>query len=201
VTAVRMAANMLALNPRPQPVQLAILNVLKASYVYPILQGYLDSEQAQFLFHKSRIRKVYPEQHAMSQAVKSRFPYHQDAHGVNPEVESLACWIPLEACGRDAPAIEVALKRMTELLPMKNDPTSVFKDFELVEAEVARAIEGVPTLAADYAMGDLQLIPSSTLYRSTTSEAMFRPSLAAELRFVSPAAAQAFPDEGQQVLV
>lgn len=200
-TTLRMAANLLCLNPRPEPARLTAVSLIRRSYVYPILKAYLGGGRALFLFNNSRVRKVYPEAHVLSQNVKSLFPYHQDGIPVGNSTETILCWLPLDACGRAAPGLEIALKRLKNLIALANEADSPFRDFEIAAADVEQALEETPRWQPEYEPGDLQLIPCTTLHRSTAHVAMYRPSVAAELRFAPERAADQFDAEQSKILI
>ena len=200
-TALRMAANLLCLNPRPEPARLTAVSLIRRSYVYPILKAYLGGEKALFLFQNSRVRRVYPETHVLSKHVKSLFPYHQDGIPVGNSTETILCWLPLDACGRTAPGLEIALKRLKRLIPLAQEDSSPFRDFEIAAADVEAALEETPRWQPEYEPGDLQLIPCTTLHRSTSHVAMYRPSVAAELRFAPDRIADQFEAEQSKILV
>jgi len=201
VTTLRMAASVLCLNARSRPVRLPLLDLLQKSYVHPILQSFLANERAMFLYHFSRVRKVYPEDHTLGKLVKSCFPYHQDGIPIGNYKQAMLCWIPLVPCGKDAPGLEVALKPMDELIPLANRKNSDFKDFEISDASVDKALGDAPRWQPDYELGDLQLIPSTTLHRTTPLDGMTQTSIAAELRFATPDDSKAFPREQRRILV
>lgn len=200
-TTGRMAANLLCLNPRLKPISLQILSLMKNSYVHKILQSRFDNEQAQFLFQSSRVRKVYPPTHLLNNAIKSCFPYHQDGIPVGNSTASIAAWIPMTDCGKTAPGLEVAMAPQSDLIPLKNDPESIFRDFEIPEDAIEAAIGTAERWRPEFEFGDLQLIPATTLYASTSEEGMDRASIGVELRFASPDDAASFPREQQPILV
>ena len=199
-TTKRMGANILCLNARPRPPQFAILSLLRDSYLYPVVRDWLRSETPMFLFHNSRVRKVYPDYHPLSQHVRSCFPYHQDGNPVGRLLETLTCWVPLGPSGNVAPGLEIALKPMDHLLPLLDDPQSDYRDFELAEDLVESEIAEAPRWRPEMQLGDVQLIPAGSLYRTHADGTMSETGIGAELRFAASEMADRFPLEKRQII-
>ena len=194
-TTSRMGASVFAMNLRLKPPQFPFLHLLRESYLYPAVGTWLKSEKPMFLFHNSRVRRVYPPYHLMAEHVKSAFPYHQDGSPVGGMLETLTCWMPLGDAGGSAPGIEIALKPMDRLLPLLDDPASPYRDFELAEDLVESEAADAPRWRPQMELGDVMLIPAGTLYRTQVDDSMLHTGNLAELRFAASENAERFPME------
>ena len=94
----------------------------------------------------------------------------------------VTCWIPLDACGRDAPGLELVARRLLRLFtPLELTPESVLESREVDLARTSRTPSMEP--------GDALLFASDVLHRTHATRSMSKDRTSVELR-VFPAASK-----------
>ena len=87
----------------------------------------------------------------------------------------LTCWIPLQACGVDAPGLEFVRRPLDNLLHYS----------ELDDAELRRRFEPEEFWAPALELGDGLVFLNGTLHRTYESPAMSRDRLSVEYRLLT----------------
>ena len=130
------------------------------------------------------IRRQYAPHHAPPQ--HAAHSWHQDgalcfdfvAHAgkplpANALLDMITCWIPLTACGENAPGLELVQPRIARM----------FAPAELTEPKLRAAFPPDAFERPVMAAGDALLLAGSTLHRTHVSPAMTLARTSIELRF------------------
>ncbi len=115
-----------------------------------------------------------------------QIPFHQDAEflGGRP---ALNFWIPLDACGRNAPGLELWLVPQKRVwFELNLDPLTPLyqqRDISAIQAQASREQFWQPEMAP----GDLLVFDSFLFHRTWLTESMFEPRYSLEIRLTHPA--------------
>jgi hypothetical protein len=123
--------------------------------------------------HQSYLRYVSP-------TVPGAVPYHQDVNAFGRFLVNV--WTPLVPCGRDAPGLEVVVRRIDALVDaMPVD--SRFDEVEISEQLVRRIYGDAAIVTPEMVPGDVLILLGTTIHRTHMRAGMTEGRLSAELRF------------------
>jgi hypothetical protein len=111
-------------------------------------------------------------------------PFHQDQTILRRRL--LNVWIPLSACGRDAPGLELVLDSWRELFPVSPPPGAKFA-VELAridEQALAGGFEERARWRPSFEAGDAMLFAGATAHRTHATPDMTHDRMSVELRLV-----------------
>jgi hypothetical protein len=126
------------------------------------------------------VRHYFPE----AGHYKHTSPFHQDLAGVDPRAR-VTSWIPLEACGRSAPGLEIVDARVHDLIAVDSEGPD--HGFGVSPARVLQRFDSAPMIHPEYAPGDVALFLNTTLHRTHVTAQMTAARLRLECRYLPQA--------------
>lgn len=151
-------------------------HVLASTRVSNLARAYLGKEPR--CDSRSYVRRLVPGADIQS------VPFHQDQTVLRAPL--LNIWVPLVACGRTAPGLEVVVTGNRRLLDASGDPADTIPvervrlDEDAVLASYGARSLWHPALKP----GDALAFTGTTIHRSYVTPAMTEPRMSVELRFV-----------------
>lgn len=119
--------------------------------------------------------------------------WHQDGAFLGEGIKSLNVWLSLSHCGRDAPGMDVVLKRINHIVPVGTGGADF--DWSVSEEVVEEVADGTVTRPI-FGPGDALLFDHLCLHRTGTDPGMTETRYAIETWFFAPSA---YPDPHQQL--
>ncbi len=150
------------------------------SPLVPCLESALGGEP--FVpFQYCLVRRVFATQ------VREATPFHQDISPIGPDVP-ISCWVPLNACGADAPGLKLVAHAMSDRMTPSTRSDSHHPGAEIDEDDVLREF-GRYLWHPELGPGDVVVFNNLTIHRSFLTEGMAKPRYSIEFRVLSSGAA------------
>jgi phytanoyl-CoA dioxygenase PhyH len=141
-----------------------------------IARSYLEKEPEPA--EHSHVRSIQPIR------PNTYLPFHQDQAILKKKL--LNVWIPLSACGDDAPGLEIVLGSWGELLPVSPPPDARFAvEHATIDEDVVLDRFGRRALWRPvFEFGDAMVFAGTTAHRTYATLGMSRDRMSVELRLV-----------------
>lgn len=166
-----------------------ILSLIASSRLLPLFKHYLGTPMYCNI-GESASRRVVPDRTGMY------LPFHQDGF-FNHQLRwpMLNCWVPLVACGKDAPGIDLLPVELQELLPVTSEEKQRNAPYAFTESE-AYSMKYLDQLWHPiFEPGDILLMNPYAIHRTNGHPLMKHTRYSLELRFT---AGQDIPAEIKQ---
>ncbi len=114
----------------------------------------------------------------------THLPFHQDQTVVGSRLVNI--WIPLVACGRDAPGLEVVAGSWDQLVPPA-DPSGPGHIVERARIDETAVLAAYPTeamLRPEFSVGDAIVFSGATIHRTHIAPGMNRARTSIDMRLV-----------------
>lgn len=161
-----------------------LLETFVAAELREVITEYLGDRPA-ISVNKSTLRRAKPD-------VGTAW-WHQDGAFLGQGIRSLNIWLSLSHCGRDAPGLEIANKRLDRIVETGTEGA----DFDWSVGEpIVRQVAGNRITKPVFEPGDAVLFDQLLLHRIGVDPAMTATRYATETWFFAPSA---YPDPLQQV--
>lgn len=158
-----------------------LLPLFQQTLLPTILNYYFQKDSVFLSLGTSLLRRVDP-------LLKTyRIPYHQDGYLIEgTQIPCINCWVPLQECGVDLPALEVVVAKVDEQLPIDNSPDPegniAFQKLRISDQFVE---EHYPDQlwSPIFEQGDIMLMNHLTVHRTFQTPEMTEKRQSLELRF------------------
>lgn len=126
----------------------------------------------------SHVREISPTR------VDTHLPFHQDQTILKKKLVNV--WIPLSACGVEAPGLEIVLGSWIEQLPVSPPSNARFAvEHAMIDPELVFASFGRDALwHPHFELGDAMLFSGATAHRTYATPTMNRGRMSIELRLI-----------------
>lgn len=171
---------------RPGAAPFSLLReVVQATALAKLLAQYFGGECAFIVNH------CHPRRQKAGN-LRAGVPYHQDAVFMGDRFMALNCWVPLVACGENAPGLEVVLDGARQvILPphLRDAAKSAYEQIALPEPWVRERYGEARIWHPAMQPGDVLIFSNFTIHRTWHVPAMTRDRISLELRCAAPSQA------------
>jgi hypothetical protein len=157
------------------PVLFDLLDAVEEAGVTDVVRGYFGEDPALSL-KKTTLRRVTKASTDAS--------WHQDGAFMGTDIRTVNLWLPLTACGKDAPGLEILPRRLDSLVETGTEG-AVF-DWAASTEKVEEAGEGVRVSRPRFEAGDAYFFDHFFMHRTAADASMTKDRHAIEMWFFAP---------------